>query len=355
MPKPRTLDTGFFDDPDIANLTRDERLLLVGMISSCADDEGRLMADPGYLRKKVFGYDDDVTKADVERWRDNILVHCHNVKMYKVASQYYIWLCNWAEYQGIRYVVASRLPAYSVNCDVPPSNKEDCGKFPQIPANSPSVGLSSVALGSVGLGESAVASDTPPTPTAKPKRDRSRETSYPDDFTPTPAMIADAKAKYPSMDILAATETWANSMKANKSRYRYTDWNQAWWNGMGFAESKGMHRIEGDNDGLTIQPVQRNSNGGYPARSKGAQQAHALRDLVRRYAPQDAGDGDLSDGYSERGDGSRGGGQGRPRTGLALFVLPRTDDSPYPVIPIGAAKQKRRLPHSTEEPPSRLD
>lgn len=149
MPKPRSIDPSFWDDPDIATLSRDERLLLIGMITSCADDEGRLLADPGYLRKRVFGYDDDVSKQDVQAWRDNVCAKCRNVKLYSAEGQAYLCFLNWQEYQSIRYVITSKLPAYTEDSEELLSNKEDCGKLPQSSVNSPRVVLSSVEKGSV--------------------------------------------------------------------------------------------------------------------------------------------------------------------------------------------------------------
>lgn len=92
--------------------------------------------------------------------------------------------------------------------------------------------------------EEAVASDAPSP--SKAKREKERQTAIPDEYTPTDDMVARAKVKHPDMDILVATEAWRNSMKANKSKYRYTDWDQAWWNGMQFAEDHGLHRLKGN-------------------------------------------------------------------------------------------------------------
>lgn len=82
-----------------------------------------------------------------------------------------------------------------------------------------------------------------PTPPAQSKKGKPAQTSIPDGYAPTAKMIADAEKKYPDMDVPAASDRWIGSMKANKSKYRRTDWNQAWWNGMDQAEDGGWHRL----------------------------------------------------------------------------------------------------------------
>ncbi len=235
MPKPRTIDAGFFDDPDIANLSRNERLLLVGMISTCADDEGRLMADPGYLRKKVFGYDDDVTKAEVQEWRDTIVSKCRNVRMYVVAGQFYLWLVNWIEYQSIRYIVGSKLPAYSEDCDVSRTDDLSSSNLPQSPVNSPRVRVN------VGLGLSSVEQRATQA-AALPKEKKAVAKPVPDEYEPSAEIVLAAKKKYPRMDIQAATEGWLQAMHSNRTKYRYTDFDAAWWTGMARADEWGWHR-----------------------------------------------------------------------------------------------------------------
>jgi len=110
MPKPRVIDPAFFDDLDIASLTRDERLLITGMIAKCADDYGRLRAHPKYLRKEVFGYDEDITAEDVAIMREHIIAHWKNILLYTVNGEEYFYIKNWDKFQKIRYRVPSKLP-----------------------------------------------------------------------------------------------------------------------------------------------------------------------------------------------------------------------------------------------------
>lgn len=180
MPKPRVIDPGFSDDLDTARLTRDERLLLVIMISRCADDYGRLIAHPAYLRKQAFGYDEDLSIDDVAQMRVHILEHCRNVMLYTANGQEYIYLTNWDKYQKIKYHVASKLPPPPNY--IPPSSGEsdttlgvdspDSGESgDNLGTNSPPifarVGLGSIELGGEELGSAVEGSkssrNTPPT------------------------------------------------------------------------------------------------------------------------------------------------------------------------------------------------
>lgn len=249
MAKTRSLDESFWDDPDVALLSRDERLLLVGMITLVADDEGRLIAEPGYLRKRIFGYDEGLTRAEVEAWRNTIVANCRNVKMYQAEDQVYIWLANFDTYQKIRYVIPSKLPAHTEESEIVLSNKEDCDNLPQSPATS-RLSRVKVELSRVGV-SSAEKSATAPTSPPKKKRDPTRMTSYPDDFAITPDMQEWAQKNVPGLNIGTATKEWANSMQSNRSKYRYTDWVAAWRTGMTRAHRWSSGGNNGANQVLT--------------------------------------------------------------------------------------------------------
>jgi hypothetical protein len=83
------------------------------MITLLADDHGRLPADEGYLKRKVFIEDEDLGRSEVKALRDAILEKCRNVKLYEVGGQEYIWLTKFESWQKIRWKVNSRIPAYA--------------------------------------------------------------------------------------------------------------------------------------------------------------------------------------------------------------------------------------------------
>ena len=100
----RQLDTGFWDDEDVAALSLPARLLLVCMITdtSLTDDYGALSSSPAILKKHAFGYD-AASMTDVTGWRDEILRTCRNVVPYHVKGKWYIALLNFEDHQSTKY------------------------------------------------------------------------------------------------------------------------------------------------------------------------------------------------------------------------------------------------------------
>lgn len=64
MPRIRSIKPEIFASPQVMNLSRDSRLLFIGLITQ-ADDDGRGVADPRKLKAAIFGGDDDISSARV--------------------------------------------------------------------------------------------------------------------------------------------------------------------------------------------------------------------------------------------------------------------------------------------------
>ncbi len=97
--------------------------------------------------------------------------------------------------------------------------KEDTHTHP-IPIPPPSVG------DKVTVTETVTVTEEKKSARAKAAR------SLPDDFTITDVMRLWAKKNTPGLDVLAATEEWKDAMRSNTTKYKYTDWEAAWHNGM---------------------------------------------------------------------------------------------------------------------------
>jgi len=108
----RTLNSAFWDDEDVAKLGFAERLLFACMFTddSLSDDWGCLPANPRTLRKHAFGYDDHVTVDQVREWLANIVATCRNVLPYTANGQDYLYLRNFAKWQGLKYHRKSNIP-----------------------------------------------------------------------------------------------------------------------------------------------------------------------------------------------------------------------------------------------------
>lgn len=107
MARIRSLKPTIWTDSGFINLSRDARLLLIGMISH-ADDDGRLVGSASALIGSVFPHD-DVTPKQVEKWRDEIAASGIAV-VYTSGRGTYVALPNWRKHQRIQKSMQSTLP-----------------------------------------------------------------------------------------------------------------------------------------------------------------------------------------------------------------------------------------------------
>ena|GEM_PF-3510650 len=108
MAKQRFIHQEFWTDPTIGKLSPTDRLFFIGCFSS-ADDEGRLLGEPSYLRSVVFPYD-DVTISDIRAMRDRVVATCKNLLFYTVDGVDLLAFRHWSRYQNPRYPKPSRFP-----------------------------------------------------------------------------------------------------------------------------------------------------------------------------------------------------------------------------------------------------
>jgi hypothetical protein len=107
-PRIRTLKPEMWADESIGGLTRDARLLLIGLITM-ADDEGRLRAMPAAILGHVFPYDPDATRK-LAGWLGEI-VGAGLIVSYQQGGLPYIAFRHWRRHQKINRANASTLPA----------------------------------------------------------------------------------------------------------------------------------------------------------------------------------------------------------------------------------------------------
>lgn len=110
MARIRTIKPAFWADDRVAELSRDARLLLIGLISS-ADDEGRFLASTAAISGYVFPHD-DIPPAKIKSWLTEI-EHGGIIKLYKVNRREYGYFPNWLRHQRINRPQPSILPAYN--------------------------------------------------------------------------------------------------------------------------------------------------------------------------------------------------------------------------------------------------
>lgn len=130
MARKRMIDPSFWEDPTIGSLSIPARLLFIGMMSH-ADDEGRLEVEPRYIRRAVFGFDEDVPTGVVVAFLDEIRTTCRGVRFYEVDGRALASFTNWKRYQYIQKPQASKLPPPpELTATVPVPDEYDSGNVP---------------------------------------------------------------------------------------------------------------------------------------------------------------------------------------------------------------------------------
>lgn len=109
MARIRTIKPQFWGSGDVAKLSREARLLAIGLISA-ADDEGRFLASPAALIGYVYPNDDDVTAPKLKRWIGEIEA-AQFAHFYTVDHVRYGVIPNYRKHQRISHPTPSPLPA----------------------------------------------------------------------------------------------------------------------------------------------------------------------------------------------------------------------------------------------------
>ncbi len=108
MPRIRSIKPYIWGDDALGGVSRDARLLFVGMMTQ-ADDDGRLVATGSALAGAIYPYDDLPTRL-VERWRDE-LRSAGLIRVYRAGRATYAVLVGWDKHQRIQKRQPSSLPA----------------------------------------------------------------------------------------------------------------------------------------------------------------------------------------------------------------------------------------------------
>lgn len=230
MARTRNIKPGFFMNEELAECDPLARLLFAGLWT-IADREGRLEDRPKRIKAEILPYDN----APCELLLAQLAKHGFIVR-YCAAGEHYIQITKFLANQNPHVNEApSSIPAPTE----PVSNKEEYDtstiQAPEEYSTNPA--LTQVTLTdyeSQIMGDAVRPSSEPaPIPFKKPKKEpEAPATSFPASFAVTGEMEAWAKKHVPDLDIEVATEQWSDAMRANRTKYRYTDWVLAWYNGM---------------------------------------------------------------------------------------------------------------------------
>jgi hypothetical protein len=102
------LSSHIWEDEFFTNLCIFDRLLWIGLISACADDQGRMIDNPGLIRSKIFPVD-DISIEDINNGL-NRFVESGRIVRYIANNKKAIQLTNWWKHQNPRWATRSLLP-----------------------------------------------------------------------------------------------------------------------------------------------------------------------------------------------------------------------------------------------------
>jgi len=99
MARSRQIKPEFFEDEGVGNWSLGARLLFIGMWTQ-ADDVGNVVANPVFLKSRIFPYDEDVTAETIHGWLSECSVSTH-VCLYEVGSERFAHIKNFGKHQTI--------------------------------------------------------------------------------------------------------------------------------------------------------------------------------------------------------------------------------------------------------------
>ena len=108
MGKKRTIDSKIRASQNFAKLSYRQRDLWQGIIAM-ADDQGRMHANPMYVRSAVWPYD-DIKPEDVSKDLD-VLYQADYLVLYQAEGTEYLQIVKWWEYQNMQWAGKSDYPA----------------------------------------------------------------------------------------------------------------------------------------------------------------------------------------------------------------------------------------------------
>ena len=253
MGRQRFIHPELWSDPTLARLAPIERLFFIGCFSS-ADDEGRLLGNPAYLRSTIFPYD-DLSIEEVTRIRDQVTSICKNLILYVVDEEEYLAFRKWSQFQKPKYPKESKLPvppSYSPKPKQGNPEQEIGETFPQNKGKHGEtleedvhhgLGRDGLGLDRVGMGRDGASeknSDVKlPQPDPLPEHTETERAllhelksvlDYPFDFPKDLEYIRNLSVEFPNLDLLAESKKWRTYkldkplLKKSNARLQFRNW-----------------------------------------------------------------------------------------------------------------------------------
>jgi hypothetical protein len=105
----RTIKPEFWESESLGRVSREARLLFIGLFS-CCDDHGRARASSRLLASRLYPYDDDAFKK-LPAWISELQQEgC--IRLYQVDGETYLDIPKWLNHQKIDKPSASKMPPF---------------------------------------------------------------------------------------------------------------------------------------------------------------------------------------------------------------------------------------------------
>ncbi len=119
MASRRMIASDIFEDEFFCELSHIERLLWIGIIAQCADDQGRLQDRPKMIKSRVFP-NDEISVSEIERGLESFAKN-GKITRYEGDGKKLIQIIKWWVYQTPAWASPSKYP--------PPDNWVDRTKY----------------------------------------------------------------------------------------------------------------------------------------------------------------------------------------------------------------------------------
>jgi len=109
MSNRRMISADLFEDDYIYSVDYVARFAWIGLIVSCADDQGRLLDNPAIIYSKIFALDNDITIDKVESIISGF-ADAGKIVRYQINNKKIIQIVNWWKYQTPSWASPSKYP-----------------------------------------------------------------------------------------------------------------------------------------------------------------------------------------------------------------------------------------------------
>ena len=110
MSNRRMISADLFEDDYICSLDYLFRFTWIGIIVSCADDQGRFLDNPAIIRSKVFSLDNEIKDDQIEAMISEF-ASAGKIVRYQNGNKRLIQIVNWWKYQSPSWASPSKYPA----------------------------------------------------------------------------------------------------------------------------------------------------------------------------------------------------------------------------------------------------